>query len=363
MSAANSPLRIGVVGLGGNTRLRHVPGLLACGDVAITAVCNRRPESTARAMREFGIPRSYEHWQDLVADPEIDAVVIGTWPYLHCPITVAALDAGKHVLCEARMAMNVAEARQMLAAAQRNPALVAQLVPSPLGLGIDSTVKRLLREGHVGRSYLGELREAVVIATNDALADADAPLHWRQVAELSGVNMLMLGIAQETFSRWVAEPVRVFAQATAFTAERRDPETGTTLLVGTPDSVQVLATLAGGAQAIYHASGITRFGPGAQIHLYGSEGTLRIELTPQERIFGARQGDGALQEFEIPAAERGGWNVEADFVASIRSGRAVAFTDFAAGVRYMEFTEAVARSASTGTSIDMMTDMASEPVA
>jgi predicted dehydrogenase len=353
MTAASRILRVGVVGLGGNTRLRHVPGLLACGDVEIRAVSNRRPESTARVAEEFGIPKTYEHWQDLVADPELDAVVIGTWPYLHCPITVAALDAGKHVLCEARMAMNAAEARQMLAAAERNPKCVAQLVPSPLGLGVDQTVKRLLREGHLGRAYLGELREAVVIATNDALADPETPLHWRQVAELSGVNMLMLGIAHETFTRWIEEPSRVFAQATAFTSHRHDPATGMTLAVGTPDSVQILASLPSGAQVIYHASGVTRFGPGAQIHLYGTEGTLRIELAPQERIYGARLGDAALSEIEIPAAERGGWNVEADFVAAIREGRKIDFTSFAAGVRYMEFTDAVARSATSGTAIEI----------
>ena len=52
-----------------------------------------------------------------MADPDIDAIVIGTWPYLHCPITLAALEAGKHVLTEARMSMNAAEAHRMLAAA------------------------------------------------------------------------------------------------------------------------------------------------------------------------------------------------------------------------------------------------------
>lgn len=343
MNSALNTLRVGIVGLGGNTRLRHVPGLLACGDVEIVAVCNRRPESTAAAAREFGIPRTYDDWRALTDDDGVDAVVVGTWPYLHQPITVAALDAGKHVLCEARMALNAAEARAMLTAAERRPRQVAQLVPSPLGLGVHRTVKRLSAEG-----YLGVLREAVVIATNDALADSAAPLHWRQVAELSGVNMLTLGIVHETLARWTAEPVRVAAQATAFTPERRDPATGTTLRVGTPDSVQALATLADGAAAVYHVSGVTRFGPGSQIHLYGSEGTLRIELAPQERIFGARRGDAGLQPIAVPEAERGGWRVEADFVDSIRLGRPVEFTNFAAGVRYMEFTEAVARSAATG---------------
>jgi predicted dehydrogenase len=347
MSTQSHPtLRIGVVGLGGNTRARHVPGLVACPGVTIAAVCNRRPESSAAAAREFGIPKTFEHWEELVADPALDAVVIGTWPYLHAPITVAALSAGKHVLCEARMAMYVAEARQMLAASRARPDLVCQIVPSPLGLGVDRTVRDLLADG-----YIGQLREAIVISTTDVFAEADSPLHWRQVAELSGVNMLTLGIAQEALARWVAEPVRVLAQVAAFTPERLDPATGVRRKVGTPDSVQVLAGLADGAQAIYHVSGVTRFGPGAQIHLYGSDGTLKIELMPQERILGARRGERELREIAVPPEKLGGWRVEADFIDSIRQGKPVEFTSFPAGLRYMEFTEAVARSAATGAAV------------
>ncbi|HZT83535.1 MAG TPA: Gfo/Idh/MocA family oxidoreductase, partial [Gemmataceae bacterium] len=100
---AQRPLRIGLIGAGANTRLRHIPGLRALPDVEIVAVVNRRPASTAAAAREYGIPRTFERWQDLVADRDIDALVIGTWPYLHCAITLAALEAGKHVLTEARM--------------------------------------------------------------------------------------------------------------------------------------------------------------------------------------------------------------------------------------------------------------------
>src|SRR5438105_15356838 len=123
-------LRVGLIGAGANTRLRHVPGLRAVPDVEIVGVANRRPESTAAAAREFGIPRTFERWQDLVADPTIDAVVIGAWPYLHSPVTLAALEAGKHVLTEARLAMNAAEAHEMAASARRHPNLVAQVVPS-----------------------------------------------------------------------------------------------------------------------------------------------------------------------------------------------------------------------------------------
>jgi predicted dehydrogenase len=74
----STPLRIGLIGAGANTRSRHIPGLKAIEDVEIVAVCNRRPGSTAATAREFGIAKTYEHWQDLVAEPDIDAVVIGT---------------------------------------------------------------------------------------------------------------------------------------------------------------------------------------------------------------------------------------------------------------------------------------------
>src|SRR5688500_16502097 len=96
----NSTLRVGLIGAGENTRKKHIPGLRAIDGVEIVAVCNRRPASTQKVASDFSIPRTFARWQDVVADPAIDAVVIGTWPYLHCPITLAALAAGKHVLCE-----------------------------------------------------------------------------------------------------------------------------------------------------------------------------------------------------------------------------------------------------------------------
>jgi predicted dehydrogenase len=344
----NDVVRVGIVGLGGNCRARHVPGLRGCENVAIAAVCNRRRESTLAAAAEFGIPKTYDHWPDLVADPQIDAVLIGAWPYLHCPITLAALEAGKHVLTEARMAMNADEARRMLAASQAHPGLVCQVVPSPFGLRVDRVLTQLIRSG-----YLGELREVVVLGTNDALADPQAPLSWRQVAALSGLNMLTLGILHETLIRFVPDPVRVLAQAHAFTPQRLDPATGMPVRVGTPDSVQVLTVLENGARGIYQFSGVTRFAPGSQIHLYGSEGTLKVELAPQERLWGARRGESELREIPIPPEQQYGWRVEEEFIASIRDQWPVEFTDFATGLRYMQFTEAVARSATSGQAVEL----------
>ncbi|HYV38723.1 MAG TPA: Gfo/Idh/MocA family oxidoreductase [Gemmataceae bacterium] len=346
-------LRVGLIGAGANTRLRHIPGLLALPNVEITAVCNRRPATTAAVASEFGIHKTHAQWQDLVTDPDIDAIVIGTWPYLHCPITLAALDAGKHVLTEARLCMNVDEAEQMLAAAKAHPQLVTQVVPSPFGLKGNEIMRELLQAG-----YLGEMREVHVIGQNAALADPAAPLSWRQDAALSGYNMLTLGIVHETVLRWAPPPIRVLAQVHAFHATRIDPESGVRRAVETPDSVQVLAILENGARASYHFSGVTPVGQQMAIALYGSEGFLHYDLNT-DRILGASKlhgGSTELKEIPISPEKAGGWQVESDFVSSIREGKPVRLTDFATGALYMGFTEAVALSAERGAAVELPGD-------
>ncbi len=345
-------IRVGLIGAGANTRLRHIPGLLALENVEIAAVCNRRPESTIAVAREFNVAKKLLQWEQVVADPDVDAVVIGTWPYLHCPITLAALRAGKHVLTEARLSMNAAEAHQMLKAARQYAHLTAQVVPSPFGLKGHAVMQELLAAG-----YLGEMREVHVCNFNAALADPDAPLSWRQDAKLSGYNMLTLGIVHETLMRWVQPPIEVFAQVHAHCATRIDPQSGVRRPVGTPDSVQVLASLENGARATYHFSGVTPFGQTASIQLFGSDGVLHYDLLT-DRIRGASRRSGTasakladLEEIAIPAEKARGWTVEADFIAAIRDGRPIEFTTFEAGVAYMEFTEAAARSAETGESV------------
>ncbi|CAN5505145.1 hypothetical protein BH10PLA2_BH10PLA2_28870 [soil metagenome] len=345
-------LRIGLIGAGANMRARHIPRFREIDNVEIVAVSNRRPSSTTAAAREFGINKTFEHWQDLVADPEIDAVVVGTWPYLHCPIALAAFENGKHLLCEARMSLNAAEAHQMRSAARAHPELVAQLVPSPFGLSGHDTVLEMLDAG-----FLGELREVQVVHHSNALANPDAPLPWRQDTALSGFNMLTLGILHETLMRWVPAPVRVLAQVHAFIGSRIDPESGARRSVGTPDSVQALAVLENGARVSYHLSGVYPFDLGASIRLMGTQGVLHYDLTKDELTGSSLtmpvSGDGSLSKLPILPEKERKWTVEADFVDSIRTGKGVRFTDFDSGVNYMEFTEAVARSASTGHAIDL----------
>lgn len=342
-------IRVGLIGAGVNTRLRHLPGLRAIEGVEIVSVSNRTEQSSRAVAEEFSIPQVHASWQSLIADPDIDAVVIGTWPDTHCEIACAALRAGKHVLTEARMARNLAEAREMLAVSKEFPKLVAQVVPSPLGLICGPAVSHLVRN-----HYLGDLREVVVIGANDQFWDYSQPLHWQQDAAISGNNMLTLGIMQETLLRWVPQAVQVFAMAELFEPTRPLPAENRFSNVTVPDSVQVLAELQGGARAIYHFSGVILFGPGVQIHLYGSRGTIKIHfINGEELIYVGRAGDKQLEQVEIPSEEAGSWQVEADFIAAIRSGKPATLNDFATAIKSMEFQEAVARSAAENTPIDL----------
>lgn len=344
----SSNIRVGIVGAGENTRLRHIPGLREVTGVQIDAVANSTAASTARVAAEFGIPRQFPTWQSLVADSSLDAIVIGTWPNLHCEVTCAALAAGKHVLCEARMARNVTEARAMQAAALAHPDRVAMLVPSPFGLYSEAEIQHLLND-----QFLGELREIVVIGADDQFHDYSKFLHWRQDADISGVNVLSLGILHEAALRWVPQPTRVFAQTQTFEPVRPNPAGSGNRSVTVPDSVQVLTQLPGGARGIYHFSGIDLLGPGKQIHLYGSSGTIKMTFGTEEKIFIGRVGDTQLRKLTVPAERRGGWRVEAEFIGAIRGEEPVRHTDFATGLKYMEFTEAVSLSAAKGIPVEL----------
>jgi predicted dehydrogenase len=337
-------LRVGVVGAGANTRKYHIPNLKAQPGVEIVSVANRSRESGEKAAKDFGIARVYDTWQQLVDADDTNAICIGTWPYLHAPVTLAALARGKHVLCEARMAMNAAEARTMLEASRRVPNLVTQLVPAPHTLWADATLKSMIADG-----YLGDVLAVEVRATQGKFVERAAPLHWRQDMSLSGFNILNMGIWYEAMMRWVGPAARVSAMTSVVVPQRRDGS-GVMKQVRVPDHVDILADLERGGIAHLRFSSVTALAPGNEAWIYGSEGTVRMEVDPQ-RLSGGRRGDKALAEIAIPTERRGGWRVEEEFVNAVRGKERVTHTGFEDGVRYMEFTEAVARSAARGETI------------
>jgi len=348
-------VRVGIVGAGQVARARHLPGFLALPGVEVVGVCNLRRESSGRVAREFGLAKVYESWGHLVDDDDIDAVVIATWPYLHCPITLAAFDAGKHVLTQARMAMNAREAQRMLDRSLELPHLAAMVVPSPLGMAGDTVMRE-----RVGSGYLGDLREAHITGFSADLADPDTPLSWRQMTRYSGFNTLDLGNLYESSARWLPPVRRVFASATKQVSSRLDPETNELARVGTADSVQVVTSHKGGASGSYRLSGVLWHEVESSVALFGSAGTLVYDLKRDE-IRGAPRTQPHLEPIPIPDAHREGWTVEADFVAAVRGERPVVRTTFVAGVRAMQFTEAVARSSRHGQPVDLPLQEFSNP--
>lgn len=338
-------IRIGIVGLGGIVRQRHIPGLRPLAGVEIVAVSNSTPESSQRAAAEYGIGRTFARWQELVSWDGIDAVLIGTPPYLHREVTVAALDAGKHVFCQARMAMNAADARVMLARAERSDR-TTMLCPPPHYMRGDRLMRRLIGEG-----YLGDLYHLNVRWYTDEYANPNAPLHWRQIGAISGVNTLAIGMMAEVTQRWVGDATRVVARAFTATPQRVGRD-GALRPVDRPDSITVAADMARGGLGSFLFSSIARQPGMNSIELYGSAGTLKYEFQ-NDRILGARERDAALQEIPISPDEARPWTAEADFIAAIRAGNRTPEPSFADGVRYMDFTEAIFRASDTGQAVQL----------
>jgi len=250
------------------------------------------------------------------------------------------------VLCEARMAMNAAEGRRMLEASRKKPQLVAQLVPAPHTLETDSTLHSLLADGYVGDVLAVELQ-----AGQGRFVDSDGALHWRHQVALSGHNILNMGIWYEAMMRWLG-PARCVMAMTKIAVGRRRDSGGTWHDVKVPDHVDILATLKRDAVAHLRFSAVTGLAPAAGVWIFGSEGTLRLEADAR-RLSGGKRGDKELREIPIPSARRVGWRVEEEFVNAIRGREKVTRTNFEDGVRYMEFTDAVTRSAAEGQAVDV----------
>ena len=340
---ANETIRIGLIGAGGNVRSRHIPGFQQVEGLEIAAVANRSLESGKRVADQFNISQIYNGWQELLEDDSIDAVCIGTWPYMHRTLTLAALEKGKHVLTEARMASTAQDARDMLAAAQKHPNLVCQLTPTSTTYKIDNLLKKMIVDG-----YQGEVLSVEVQALQNRFADFGGNLHWRHDWKVSGYNTLNIGASYESMMRWLGRGNRVMAMSKVHVPYRTD-ERGETVSVSIPDHVNILYELANGAQVHMRMSSTTGLSTGNQIWIYGTEGTIHVDQ--QQNVFAGRRGDSELTEVANPTEQQAYYRVEEQFTNAIRGTEQVDMVPFETGVHYMEWTEAVVRSAQTGQAV------------
>jgi len=241
--------------------------------------------------------------------------------------------------------VNLAEAQQMHAASRRHPELVTQIVPSPFTLHADRTVRRMIDDGELGRVLAIDVRR-----TTGTFLDPDAPMTWRQDVELSGLNIMMMGICYESVLRWVGDARQVAAMGKVFVEQRKDGETGKRRDVSIPEHLTIIADMANGAQMTMSFSSVTGAVEHNEFVVYGSDATLKLE---GDKLLLARRSDGEFREVDIPEHERGGWRVEEEFINAIRGKEEISHTTFEDGVRHMAFTEAVSRSMSDGRAVDV----------
>ncbi|MDE2867321.1 MAG: Gfo/Idh/MocA family oxidoreductase [Chloroflexota bacterium] len=349
---SNGSLGIGIVGAGDIVRTRHMPNLADVDDIAFVAVTNRRRETAEAFAADHSVPNVVDDWRAVVEHPDVDIVWIGATPYMHARVSVAALDAGKHVFCQARMARNLAEARDMLDASERNPGLVAAVCPPGIGVAGDRTMLRLLK---IDR-FIGALRQVRMSSFGDTAVVNDL-LHWRQDFDVSGYNVMNVGIMVEALQRWVGPERNVQAMTPVHIKERRNPETNALEPVRVPDSFTAMGELVSGADYVYQWSGLAHHEPATEVWLYGDQGTLVYDFD-HDTIAGATSDDDELSPIEIPADEHYDPNVETDFIDAIRSGShdTGLAPSFARAFKYMEFMEAATRSARDGLRISLPLD-------
>jgi predicted dehydrogenase len=309
--------------------------------VEVRLIWSRDQNKARELAAEFGIPGISHRWQEIVESPEVDAVVVAAPPVLHLPATLAALEAGKHVLCQARMARNLSEAQEMLRAAGASRLVTALYPPRP-GLKGDHVMRRLLHK----EGFVGDIREARVTAMT--LAEPGEGHYWKTDPDVVGINAMTLGLWVEVLNRWLGPATRVMATGKTHHRRRRTLD-GEWAEAAVPDSLVVAAELECGAAASYHLSTCAAFGPGNSIEIYGSRGALIYQLSTDE-IRGASTGSENLEPITIPPDEERLHSTDAEFIRAIREETQVS-PDFAEGVRYMAFCEAVAISLKTGTAV------------
>ena len=355
MQSAQAIVRVGLVGAGGIVQRAQLPNFRQIPGCEVVAVANRSLASSQRVAEAFDIPTAYANWRELLEDESIDAVMIGTPPYMHRILTLEGLENGKHVLCQSRMAMNAQEARDMLDAARRHPDLVCQLV---VGRG-QAALRRVIEDGFLGELLSAEIRrlgsDASLGASPDrrrGFVEFGADLHWRVDPDFNGFNIpLGLGSTYESMSRVLGRATRVMAMTKVHAPQRRAAD-GEMVSKGGADHVDILYEVANGAQVHLRVSTTTGLAGGNHTWLFGSEGTISVD---GGRILGGRRGDSELREIpdspREPGVRRVG--VEERFINTILGTTENTTESLEIGVDYMEFSEAVHRSAQTGRAVNL----------
>ncbi|HSF85864.1 MAG TPA: Gfo/Idh/MocA family oxidoreductase [Acidimicrobiia bacterium] len=248
-------LRFGVLSTADIGMEKVTPAIAAADNCDVIAIASRDGDRAQEAARKLGIPRAYGSYAGLLDDPDVDAVYIPLPNHLHAEWTIAAANAGKHVLCEKPLAMNAAEARRVVEACTdagvvMMEAFMYRLHPTWIH------AKQL-----VDRSVIGDL---VAVQSWFSYFNDD-PDNIRNIAEYGGGALMDIGCYNINLSRMLfgAEPTSV--QATM----RRDPKSGVDIATS-----GVLGF--GEGQATFTCT--TQAEPDQRVHIVGTRGRIDIEI-------------------------------------------------------------------------------------
>ncbi|WP_052869198.1 Gfo/Idh/MocA family protein [Streptomyces niger] len=245
---------------------------------AMNAVCGRDADGVRAAADRLGWAAAETDWRALIARDDVDVVDICTPGDSHAEIAIAALEAGKHVLCEKPLANTVAEAEAMVAAAEaaRTRGRIAMT-----GFNYRRTPAMALARRFVEEGRLGRLRHLRATYLQDWLVDAEAPMTWRLRKESAGSGALGdLGAHIVDLAQYLAGEALTGVSAVTETFVRQRPlPSGGTDEVTVDDAALFTGRFASGALASFEASRVAAGRKNAlRIELNGDRGSLSFDL-------------------------------------------------------------------------------------
>jgi predicted dehydrogenase len=325
-------VRWGVLGVASIAVRRAIPGMQLGEWCEFAAIASRDKRKAKDAAAKFGVAKAYGSYEELLADPEIEAIYNPLPNHLHVPWTIRAAEAGKHVLCEKPIGQSAAEARQLIVVRDRTGVKIEEAF-------MVRTHPRWLRARELVRAgRIGDLR---VVAGLFGYFNRDLA-NPRNILEDGGGALLDIGCYPITLSRFLygEEPVKVFGEI------ERDKETRTDILTSA-----ILEFPSG--RATFTCS--TQIAYVQTMHLLGTNGRMEIHMplnppadTPSEIIIGDLKdpSPAGTQIESFPYVDQ--FMIQGDaFSRDIREGTDVA-VPLEDSVKNMAVIDAVFRSAETG---------------
>jgi predicted dehydrogenase len=280
-------IRVGIIGAR-FARDAYLPALAHIAGAQAVALASHRIDSARKAAEPYGIAHVSDDWAEMLATQKLDLVCIATPTDMHLPMTLAALDAGAHVLCEKPTALDAGQARQMLDRARARDRL--HMIDHEMRFNAN----RALIAEMIAAGDLGQIRHVNISNIGAGWNDpASRPRgDWWSDAARGGGRLGANGSHQVDMLRWwLGEPVAVIGQALTLVPDRRDPATGAPWTATADDLSHFTLEMASGALAQVFISGVAAANMGNETQIFGSKGTLTLSNGDEKHCF-AKAGQG-----------------------------------------------------------------------